>query len=99
MLRNVIAVFAVGLVAFALVITISYPAEWPLLAGALLFAVGCLYERRYRGGAPTTDASAFEQTRERFVDPETGRLVSVWVDRRTGERQYRDEGEPRPTAV
>ena len=38
-------------------------------------------------------------TDERFVDPDTGKLVTVWFDPATGDRRYVDEGQgPPPTA-
>lgn len=33
----------------------------------------------------------WRRTDERFVDPETGKLVTVWFDANTGERRYVDE--------
>ena len=35
-----------------------------------------------------TRRHAWERTRERFVDDETGKLLEVWVDPLTGERRY-----------
>ncbi|MEO6388610.1 MAG: hypothetical protein ABIT16_06390 [Croceibacterium sp.] len=60
-----------------------------LLIGAIIIASLGL-ERRYgRPGAPTdVPHSAWQLTKERFVDDETGRLLEVWVDPLTGERRY-----------
>lgn len=35
-------------------------------------------------------------TDERFVDPETGRMVTVWYDPVTGDRRYVADGDPQP---
>jgi hypothetical protein len=95
MLRTIVGLLAIGFVAFALVLTWTSPAGWPMLAMALLFAVGCLYERRYHAGrAGLAPDHRFRATDERFVDPETGRAVTVWIDPATGERRYVAEGEP-----
>ena len=95
MLRTIIGGVAIAAVAFTLVLTMQAPAAWPSLAISLLIAWGCLWERRYHAaqqGRPPE--SRFHQTGERFVDPETGRLVAAWVDPATGERRYVDDGEP-----
>jgi len=83
---------AILLVACALVLTIMMPFEWPMLAGALLLALGCLWERRYHR-SPPVQGGHLRRTGERFVDPETKQLMAVWSDPRTGERYYLAEGE------
>jgi hypothetical protein len=95
MLRTIISAIAIAGVAFMLVVTMQEPGAWPALAGALALAIGCLWERRYHAaqqGFPP--AERFNPTGERFVDPETGRVTSAWVDPATGERRYVDEGDP-----
>jgi hypothetical protein len=95
MLRAIISGVAIAGVAFTLVLTMEEPAAWPVLAMSLLLAFGCLWERRYHAaqqGFPP--AGRFNPTGERFVDPETGRVTSAWVDPATGERRYVDEGDP-----
>lgn len=95
MLRAAISLVAILFVGCALAATIVQPAAWPMLAAALLLAFGCLYERRYHA-AQSAGAwdEAFRPTGERFIDPETGRLMSAWLHPGTGERRYRDEGSP-----
>lgn len=95
MLRKIISGLAIAMVAFTLVLTMQERAAWPTLAASLLFAMGTVWERRYHAaqqGFPPSDR--FNPTGERFVDPETGRVTSAWVDPATGERRYVDEGEP-----
>ena len=56
--------------------------------GVLLF-IGLILERwRYK---PLSDASpglGWAMTDERFVDPETGKTVTVYFNATTGERRY-----------
>jgi hypothetical protein len=100
MLRAIVNAIAIAFVAFALVATIVAPANAVMLAMALLFAFGCLYERRYRAGrAGLSPDARFRPSSERFIDPESGRMTTVWVDPATGERRYVMDGEPpAPTA-
>ena len=68
---------------------------WPLSAviplavwGAIL-AGGVLVERwRYRPLTAERPGRGWQATRERFVDPESGRLVTVFFNPATGERRY-----------
>lgn len=45
-------------------------------------------------GKPANDG--WQATDEKFVDPETGRPVSVWFDPQSGERRYVDDGAAPP---
>jgi hypothetical protein len=51
------------------------------------------WDRRYRGapGAPA-DSDRFQPTPEIFRDDTTGRMMQVFFDPVTGERQYREQG-------
>ena len=64
------------------------PAIYAGVFGALLF-VGLVFEHwRYK---PLTDARLGPEwiaTDERFVDPETGKLVTVYYHPATGDRRY-----------
>ena len=56
---------------------------------AAVLILGLLVERwRYRELAGTRPGPGWEKTGERFVDPETGKLVTVWFHPATGERRY-----------
>ena len=95
MLRSIIGGLAIVVVALALAASWMSPAAWPMLLMALLFAFGCLYERRYHAGrAGLAPDGRFRPTGERFADPETGRAMTVWADPATGERRYVPDGEP-----
>ena len=64
-----------------------------LLIFGVLIVITAVLERTY--GAPSRRPLGpnWRATDERFVDPETGRLVTVWFDPATGERRYVAEGE------
>lgn len=66
-----------------------------LIMGALAL-VTSLVERTY--GAPSRRplGTDLRPTDERFVDPETGQLVTVWYDPVSGERRYVADVEPPP---
>jgi len=70
---------------------------WPLTGGAGVALVGwgavlvivLLIERfRYRRIRSKSPGPGFQPTAERFVDDETGAMVTVWERRDTGERAY-----------
>ncbi len=79
---------------------------WGILFGSAVMIVAVLQRSRYRsdaaershvdpgpgGGELGTLEPRFLPTTELFVDPTSGRLMRVYVDRRTGERRYRAEG-------
>jgi hypothetical protein len=58
--------------------------QWMLLGGVLLVAL--LFERWRR--PPPRDPGPWDATDERFVDPASGKVTTVSVNRRTGERRY-----------
>ena len=74
-------------------------ALWVATGNPTLFVIGALaivtsiVERTY--GAPTAARpnAGLRPTDERFVDPESGLLVTVWFDPKTGERRYVADGE------
>jgi hypothetical protein len=92
LLRAGLLVFGGVLLVAAAIATIAgcRPAAMfpPAVLGVIL-AGGVLIERwRYR---PLTDdhpGQGWQATRERFVDPESGRLVTVFFNPATGERRY-----------
>lgn len=61
-----------------------------LLTGILEPIYGIARRAPPRGGG-------WRATEERFVDPESGELVTVWFDPETGERRYVADGEKAPT--
>jgi hypothetical protein len=79
--------FAAGAALLALV-GCGVAAIW--LAGwALVLIVGLLIERwRYKKLTGAQPGPGWIATDERFVDPETGKLVTVYFHPATGERRY-----------
>jgi hypothetical protein len=66
-----------------------------LIIGALVFVTAAL-EPIYGRANGKPVGGKWQPTDERFVDPDTGKLVTVWFDPKTGERCYVDEAEARP---
>jgi hypothetical protein len=61
-----------------------------LVFGALMMITAAL-EPVYGRADGKPQGGRFRRTDERFVDPDTGRLVSVWFDPESGERRYVDD--------
>jgi hypothetical protein len=75
--------------ALALAALGAVPAALALAGWALVLCLALVIERwRYRGLAGARPGPGWEETGERFLDPETGRLVTVWFHPATGERRY-----------
>jgi hypothetical protein len=65
-----------------------------LIFGAVVL-ITVWVERTYGAPAKRPLGANWRATDERFVDPETGKLVTVWFDATTGERRYVAEGPDR----
>ena len=98
MLRSFIQIGACLSLLGALVLVVLEPAAWPALVGAGLLVLGTLFERfYYRGGtAASGTGGRWQATAERFLDDESGALVTVWFNPATGERRYVPEGSAPP---
>jgi hypothetical protein len=71
----------------------------PLAVWGAIFAVSVLVERwRYKPLANDRPGCDWQMTPERFVDPESGRLLTVFFNPATGERRYVAGGEKHPAA-
>jgi len=68
-----------------------------LLIFAAIALVTALFEPIYGQlvGRPPMGGE-WRPTDEKFVDPESGQLVTVWYDPKTGERRYVGESRDRP---
>lgn len=89
-LRALVALVALALMASGgrlFVEGLRAPGLYLLASGAVIL-VGILFERwRYR--TPGSRAPAgWQRTAERFVDPESGRTLTVYYDPASGERRY-----------
>lgn len=58
-----------------------------IVPGVVILAAMALERWRYRPDT-TAGSDGWVKTDERFVDPETGRLMEVHFNPRTGERRY-----------
>ncbi|WP_375396972.1 hypothetical protein [uncultured Sphingomonas sp.] len=91
MARAILLLVAVGLAGAALLATVADPASWPMLAMALVLLTGIVFERlHYVGNATDAAAQDWRATGEKFLDEASGRLVTVWFNPTTGERDYRE---------
>ena len=70
------------------VASVGAPAIGPTIFLGLVLA-GLLFENhRYRRLSGQAPGGAFKATGERFIDPESGKLVEVYGDPATGARRY-----------
>jgi hypothetical protein len=92
-MRTIVVAIAALLAAGALALALAgcVPPAATLAGWAAILAIGLAVERwRYRrlDAAPPPQSAGWQTTGERFVDPETGRLVTVYFHPATGERRY-----------
>jgi hypothetical protein len=67
----------------------AFPAAIGLAGWGLLLLIGLLIERwRYKPLSERSPGPDWTATGERFVDPETGKLVAVYFHPASGERRY-----------
>jgi hypothetical protein len=88
-LRTVL--FAIGLVLLiaASAATFAGRAATPLAVFGAILTAALLFERYvYKSIRPERPGPGWEQTAERFIDPRSGRSVTVYFNPRTGERRY-----------
>lgn len=98
MLRT--AVVAAGMaMLFGGIVATGYGLDlaWWLLASGGLLLIGTLGERvLYKQLESRSPGGNWVKTSERFVDPETGKIVDVFYDPAAGERRYVALGEKEP---
>lgn len=79
------------------IVTVGGALLWRAGGGPMLFVLGVLMmitaalEPIYGRAAGKPRGRDWRPTDERFVDPETGKLVTVWFEPSTGERRYVDD--------
>jgi hypothetical protein len=92
MLRTAVLIFACLLVALGAYLCtkgVGSPGIQTLTGGVILL-LATLFERwRYNNRNVSADGD-WQSTGERFVDPESGKLVEVLYDPKSGERRYRE---------
>jgi hypothetical protein len=87
------ALYALGGLSIAAAVGLALlgcgPAALGLAGWALVLIVGLMIERwRYKPLAERSPGPDWTATDERFVDPETGKLVTVYYHAASGERRY-----------
>lgn len=89
MMRAFVLVLSLLLVAIGLwpCVQGARPLFPPLIWGGVLCVAVLLERWRYRGQAGR-EGALWEATDERFIDPETGKLMQVYYQPQTGERRY-----------
>jgi hypothetical protein len=60
--------------------------------GAIVTLVLLLERYIYKPIRPERPGAGWEQTAERFIDPQSGQSVTVYFNSRTGERRYVGDG-------
>ena len=81
------ALAAGGLLVVALLGSLWW--DWQLaILGLLVVAAVLIERRRYRAVGRDRPGPGWQKTGERFVDPETGRIVTVYFHPDSGERRY-----------
>jgi hypothetical protein len=63
-----------------------------LLIIGVIAAISAAFEPIYGRALGRPPEGEWRPTDEKFVDPESGRLVTVWFDPKTGERRYVNDG-------
>ena len=93
MLRHVVLGIAAALFLVALAMFVVHPETITFLVMSGVLLLGTALERVGYGRAAASRPAGrgWQLTAERFVDPESGRMVAVWFDATTGERRYVDD--------
>jgi len=87
------------------VVTVCGALLWSAGGGPMVLVFGVLMlitaalEPIYGRANGKPRGGSWRETDERFVDPESGKLVTVWFDPDTGERRYVDNSETLPPAA
>jgi hypothetical protein len=92
MLRNIVLTIGGAMVIFGIMgmIAGSFAIGIPVAVWGAIFVFGIVYERyAYKTVVDKAPAGkGWTRTNERFVDPKSGRTVTVFVKPLTGERAY-----------
>ena len=94
--RFVIALGVAGLLAgsVCLLLRLLVPAIYLFIEGGILI-IAVLFEPWRYLRPVNRNQGHWQATGERFVDPSSGKLVEVFYNPETGERDYRNTGSPR----
>lgn len=91
------ALVAAGLLGVCGIVLWSFGGGLFLLIFAAVVVVTALLEPVYGLANGKPHGAGWRSTDERFIDPESGKLVTVWFDSATGQRRYVTDDEPSPT--
>jgi hypothetical protein len=94
MLRGFVLAVAVAALAGGLLALLwgACPPAFVFGGWGLLILIGTVYERvRYKPVLKQPPGSGWQRTDERFIDPSSGRPVTVYLEPVWGERQYVQE--------
>lgn len=89
MLRKALLGFACILAIFGVSLVLAGEAHaWPMAAWGLVLLLAVVFERWRYAQRGEVNAGDWQETPERFVDPESGKLMQVLYQPATGERRY-----------
>jgi hypothetical protein len=92
MFRAVLFMIGVALLIVALAAAFAGWPVIPLAAFGAILTLGLLFERYvYKPIRREPPGPGWEQTTERFIDPQSGQSVTVYFNPCTGERRYVNE--------
>ena len=92
MLRDFVQGFTLLALVAAIVMTAIAPIAWPFLLCAGILAAAVFFERTLARGGGAPRGPGWAPTAERFRDTESGAMVTVWFNAKTGERRYVEAG-------
>ncbi len=95
MLRQALIVIVSVLLAGLIIVDfVAHGAAIPFTFAAAVVLIGLIFENhRYRSFANVAPGGTFQPTGERFIDPDSGKLVEVHSDPASGARRYVEIGD------
>jgi hypothetical protein len=89
MLRSALFAIGIGLFVVASAAAFAGLRTIPLAVFGAILTLALLFERHvYKPIRPDAPGPGWEETAERFIDPRTGKSVTVYFNPRSGERRY-----------
>jgi len=90
MLRSAVIAFGAACVLLGgVLLMLSNPVGFSPLLGGLIIVLATVFERTiYKRTDKGNPGPGWTKTAERFVDEDTGQIVTVWIEPSSGERKY-----------
>ena len=89
MLRTFVLLLSIALMAAGLFVSfVGGHVAWPMLIWCAILFLGTVFERWRYGANARREGEGWVATDERFIDPESGKLMQVYYQASTGERRY-----------